>query len=218
MPVGGGFLGRGAALGLRLCNELPLGQHGQLAERIFHTVGQGAVCQQDLSGLRQGVQRNGQKSGEILFPQQLLHELRPVAGAAEHQGAELHFLIVGHIADGGIQVAAIAWQLLGRYRQQQRGGCVLRIGAAAEGVKVDGGTAPQPGSEVLPLGNVIAQLSGHQPCLQQAVQLQSHFFGPGFGGSLQIGVVAQNPEGILRSIVRCRGHVRIDEGHIPVRS
>lgn len=72
------------------------------------------------------------------------HELRPVAGAAEHQGAELHFLIVGHIADGGIQVAAIAWQLLGRYRQQQRGGCVLRIGAAAEGVKVDGGAAPQP--------------------------------------------------------------------------
>ena len=43
LPVGGGGFFGGPALGLGFGNELPLGQYGKLAQRVFHAVGQCAV-------------------------------------------------------------------------------------------------------------------------------------------------------------------------------
>ena len=138
-------------------------------------------------------------------------------GAAEYQGAKFHFLVVGHIRRGGIQVAAIAGQLLGGHGQQLPGESLFRVGTAAESVKVNRGILGQGLAKVLPLAYKVTQLSRHQSGLQEAVQLQPHFFCPVFGGPLQIAVVAQNPEGILWGVIRRGGQFRINQSQIPVR-
>ena len=160
LPVGGGFLGgRCLPPGSGFGNELALRQYRQLGQRIFHAVGQGAVGEQDLFRLWQGAQRDGEKGGKSLFPEHLLHELCPVPCAAEHQGAELHLLVMAHVAYGGIQVAAVAGQLLGGNGQKLAGGIFLRVGAAAEGIEIGGRFSPEPLGKVLPLNDEVAELS-----------------------------------------------------------
>ena len=94
--------------------------------------------------------------------QQLLHELCPAAGAAEHQSAEFRFLVVGHVADRRVQIAAVGGQLLGGNGQQNAGRAVLRVGGAAEGIKVYRGCAPETPGKILPLAYKIRKLSRHQ--------------------------------------------------------
>ena len=162
LPVGGALFGGGFPPGLGFGNELTLRQHRQLGKGIFQTVGQGSLAQQNLPGLGKPRQGDGEKSGHILVMQQLLHELCPAAGAAEHQGAEFRFLVVGHVADRRVQIAAVGGQLLGGNGQQNAGRAVLRVGGAAEGIKVYRGCAPETPGKILPLAYKIRKLSRHQ--------------------------------------------------------
>ena len=164
----------------------------------------------------QGGQRNGQKGGQPLFPQHLLQQLGPPPGAAEHQCAELHLLIVGKIRRGGVHTAAVAGKLLGGHGQKKGGQIVCRVLGTGEGVKVYGTPSGKPVGKVLPLAAVVAKLSDNQTGLQGTVQRHAHFFRPGAGGSLKGCMVAQNPKRIPGNVVGCGGIFGINESHVPV--
>ncbi len=94
LPVGGGGLLGGPLFRLGPGHKLALGEDGQLGQRILHAEGQGPVGEENLSGAGHGGQGDAEKGRQSPLPEHLLQQLRPVAGAAEHQRAELHFLIV----------------------------------------------------------------------------------------------------------------------------
>ena len=209
LTVGGGFFRRFSG-SLPVGNELAFREDGKTAHGILHAIGQAPLRQKNLTGLGKGGQRDAEEGREAPIPQHPLQQLRPVAGAAEHQGAELHLLVMGQVGNGGVQVAAVAGQLLGRNGKQHLGGILLGIGGAAEGVKIHGHLALKLSAEVLPLADKVTQLPGHQPALEHSVQLHSHLLGAGPGGAVEGGVVAENPQSPLGDIVRRIGVLRID--------
>ena len=122
------------------------------------------------------------------------------------------------VADHGVHVSAVAWQLLGSDGEQHLGRAILRVGAAAEGIQISDGFPLQPGAELLPLQGKVAQLACHQPSLEHAVQLHPQLLRPGSGRTLDAGVVAQHQNGISGHIVQRTGKFRVDQGHISVGS
>ena len=158
-----------------------------------------------------------QERAEAPALQLLQQQLRPPPAAAEHQGGKVVFLIIAQVAHRRVQIAAVGRQLLGRDRQQ-----VLRRHAAGEGaaqkrVKKDAHAAGQTLAEVLPLGLKIAQLPGHRPGGQQAVQQLAQLLVPALFRPAQVAVVAEEHHGFRGDIVRRRGRLRVDQRHIPVR-
>ena len=120
------------------------------------------------------------------------------------------------VGDGGVQIAAVAGKLLGGEGVQLLWGAVLRVGGAAEGIKINDGFLPESFAEVLPLAHIVAQLARHKTGPQHTVQLHSHFVAAAAGGALEIPMVADGNHGTVRNIVRGGGHFRIDQRHIPV--
>ena len=213
-----GFLGGGLALRLTPGDQLTFCENCQPVQGILHAVGQRALAEQNLSRLRQSGQRNADKGGKPLGAEHFLQKLRPPAGAAEYQRAEFLLLVVGQIRSGGVQIAAVAGQLLGGHGEKLPGRAFFRIGSAAEGVEVQGSPAPQSGAEILPLAHIVAQFAHHKPCLKHAVQLHAHFVAAAAGGAVEVRLVAQSHNGILGDIIRRGGHFRINQRQIPVRS
>ena len=125
---------------------------------------------------------------------------------------------MAQVGDGGVQIAAVAGKLLGGEGVQLLWGAVLRVGGAAEGVKVNDGFLPETFAEILPLAHIVAQLARHETGPQHTVQLHSHLVAAAAGGALKIPVVADGNHGTVRNIVRGGGHFRIDQRHIPVGS
>ena len=148
--------------------------------------------------------------------QQLLQNLCPTAGAAEHQRAKFLLLVVGQVSGGGFQIAAVTRQLLGHHGQQHLWQAALRIGRTAEGIEIDTGLAGDGVEEILPLAHKVAQLPGHQSGLQETVQLHPHLLGAAPGGAVEIAVVKKHHHGILWNIVGGGCQLRIDESQIPV--
>ena len=160
MPVGGtGFFG-GLPFGGSFGDQLALCEDGKLAVGIFHAIGQGPLGQQNLTGLGHGGKRDADKGGQTLGAEHLLQKFRSSSGAAEDQRRKLHLLVMGQIGGGGIQIAAVAGQLLGSHGKQLLRGTVLGIGGAAESIKINRRPASQAFTEILPLANIIAQLPG----------------------------------------------------------
>ena len=188
MSIGGGLFG--LASGLAFGKELSFRQDSQLGIRIFHAEGQCPLGQQNLTGLGGDIQRDAQKRGEVFAPQHFLQQLRPTAGAAQHQTGEIQPLIMGKIAGGGVRIATIAGQLLGGHGQQVLGTVFLRIGAATEGVHIYHAASGERGAEVIPLAHIVAQLAGHDTALQQTVQLHAHFLGAAMGPATQVTLIA----------------------------
>ena len=124
---------------------------------------------------------------------------------------------MGQIADHGFHAAAVARELLGGHGKQLPGRTVVWISAAAEGVQVCHGPAPQLGAEILPFQSKVAELTGHQSGLEHAVQLQAKLVGSGPGGPLDAAVVAQHQNGIPGYIIQGGGEFWVNQGHIPVR-
>ena len=158
LPVGGRFLR--FTPGFPFGDELPLGENGDLGHGILHAVGQRSLGKENLTGLWEGRQGNGKKRRQSFLPKHLLKKLRPAAGAAEHQGAKFHFLIVAEVCRGSIHAAAVAGQLLGGHGKQQLWHTVSGIGGTGESVKINGAPSPKLSAEVLPLAAVVAQLPG----------------------------------------------------------
>ena len=150
--------------------------------------------------------------------QSMAETFRPGAGAAENQSGKLHFLVMGQIADGAVQIAPVAGKLLGRDRQQLGGRGVVRVSGAGKSIQIQYGLAPKPGAEILPADAVIAQFSGHQTGLQHGIQLHPQGLRGGPGGPAQAALLAEDDQGILRHIVHGAGKLRINQGHIPVGS
>ena len=216
LAVGCGFFGRGLPLHLASGDELTLRENGQTAQGILHAEGQIPLRQQNLPRLGQGGQGDAQKGGKSLVMQQLLQDFRPAAGAAEYKRPKLLLLVMGQVSGGGFQIAAVARQLLGHHGQQHLGQAALRIGRAAEGIKIDTRLAGNGVEEILPLAHIVAQLPGHQSGLQEAVQLHSHLLGMAPGGAVEVAVVKENHNSVFGDIVGGSGNLWIDEGQIPV--
>ena len=123
---------------------------------------------------------------------------------------------MAQVGDGGVQIAAVAGKLLGGEGVQLLRGAVLRVGGAAEGVKINDGFLSETFAEVLPLAHVVAQLACHKTGLQHTVQLHSHLVAAAAGGALEIPVVADGDHGAVRDVIRGGGHFRINQRHIPV--
>ena len=120
------------------------------------------------------------------------------------------------VGDGGVQIAAVAGKLLGGEGVQLLWGAVLRVGGAAEGIKINDGFLPESFAEVLPLAHIVAQLACHKTGLQHTVQLHSHLVAAAAGGALEIPMVADGDHGAVRNVIGGGGHFRIDQRHIPV--
>ena len=143
LPVGGaGFLRGLSPLRLAPGDELALGEDCQPVHGVFHSVGQAALGQQNLPRLGQGGEGDADERGQVFAAQHLLQNLGSSASAAEHQSAEFLLLVVGKIGSGGVQIAAVAGQLLGGHGQQHLGRALLRVGGAAEGVEIQHCPAP----------------------------------------------------------------------------
>ena len=216
LTIGGaGFL-CGFFLGNIPGKKLAFGENGDFGQGILHAEGQGTVAEQNLTRLGQGAQGNAQEAGKPPLTQHFLHQFRPTTGATQHQGAEFHFLIVGQIGSGGVHVAAVAGKLLGGQREKLLGRALLRVGGAAEGVKIYHGVSGQTFAEILPLEYKIAQLSHQQSTLKQTVQLHAHLFRTAPGGALKAAVITDHNQGIAWNVVGGGGHFRINQGHIPI--
>ena len=85
------------------------------------------------------------------------------------------------------------------------GRALLGIGGAAESIEIDGGSVLQTVAEILPLADVIAQLSGQQTALKHAVKLHAHFIAAGVGAALQTSLIANDQQSIFRDIVHSGG-------------
>ena len=125
---------------------------------------------------------------------------------------------MGQVGGGGVQIAAVAGQLLGGQGQQMPGGILGRISTAAEGVEVGDGTGAQTCAKVLPLDDIVAELTGQQTALEQGVQLHAHFVAAAPGRTAQVALVADANDGIGGDIIHGAGQFRINQGHITVRS
>ena len=116
LPVGGaGFLG--LCLGGLPDHKLALRENRQLQIGVLHAEGQVPLRQKDLAGSGHGGQGKGQKAAQALVPEHGLQQLRPPAGAAQHQTAEVQLLVVGQVRGGDLQITAVAGKLLGRQIQ-----------------------------------------------------------------------------------------------------
>ena len=95
---------------------------------------------------------------------------------------------------------------------------ILRIRSAAKGIKIGNITTLQRATEILPLAHVVAQLTGNQTALQQAIQLHTHLVTAGIGAAAQAALITENDQRVFRNVIHCGGHFRINQSHISVGS
>ena len=95
---------------------------------------------------------------------------------------------------------------------------ILGIGSAAEGIKIGNIPTLQGAAEILPLAHIVAQLTGNQTTLQEAIQLHTHLVTAGIGAAAQAALITENDQRVFRNVIHCGSHFRINQSHISVGS
>ena len=115
-----------------------------------------------------------------------------------------------------LQTAAVARQLPGRERQELFGRQALGIPGREEAVAVDDRPAAQLRGQILDRAVIIAQFAKQRAGGQERIEQQAEFLRLFLLRPLQIPVVAERDDRLLRQICGGRGELRIDERHIAV--
>ena len=199
---------------LLAADELRVGQHGQAQARIFHARGDRPDADAAASRRGQLAQRVLDFGGNAVVFEKVPQHAGAALVARQHQHAVILFEIEPHVLGGGLRVAGIGGQLLGRdARERARR---QRPAADGEGVGHVYGVLSQSVQKLVKAEQKAVRRHGDEPAAVQLPDVLAEL--PGIV-PCPLGAAAgliQQHDRVAWDIIRGAGH-GIDQRQIPVR-
>ena len=202
------LVGRGGQLALRQNRQLQLGP--------FAAGGQGAQGHPHLTGGGHGGVLQVQCRRDVPLLQQPLEVPGPGLAAAQHQHGAAAGAVVGHVAHGGLQAAAIGGELLGVHAQKAPG--PQGIPGGGQGVFHDDGKLLQGAVQFLGGQHQLCPVSRQQSGLQQGLRVLLVLEEGAFHPVLHPAALTQKHHALRRQVMDARRPLRVDSGQIAVRA